>query len=145
MDPQTFQAKLAGGQLEDVFYTYFTDPAGLIARRQVADDHAVPRRLRADQGHQARPDEDLLRADGKIYGLPTKNYSMGLRLQQEAVPAGRSRPQQPAEDVGRGPRRPRRRSPRLGNGIAGYGDYSKSNTGGWHFTAEMYSLGGDVR
>jgi len=37
MDPQTFQAKLAGGQLEDVFYVYFTDPANLIAKRQVAD------------------------------------------------------------------------------------------------------------
>ena len=37
MDPQTFTAKLAGGQLEDVFYVYFTDPANLIAKRQVAD------------------------------------------------------------------------------------------------------------
>src|SRR5689334_2906661 len=26
MDPKTFSAKLAGGQLEDVFYVYFTDP-----------------------------------------------------------------------------------------------------------------------
>ncbi len=32
----------------------------------------------------------------------------------------------------------------LGDGTVGYGDYSKSNTGGWHFTAELYSLGGDV-
>ena len=37
MDPKTFQAKLAGGKLEDVFYVYFTDPAQLIARRQAAD------------------------------------------------------------------------------------------------------------
>src|SRR3954469_20689829 len=37
MDPQTFPAKLAGGQLEDVFYVYFTDPASLIAKRQVSD------------------------------------------------------------------------------------------------------------
>src|SRR3954471_6603867 len=27
MDPKTFSAKLAGGQLEDVYYVYFTDPA----------------------------------------------------------------------------------------------------------------------
>lgn len=26
MDPKTFAAKLAGGQLEDVYYVYFTDP-----------------------------------------------------------------------------------------------------------------------
>src|SRR5258708_5958161 len=35
MDPRTFETKLAGGQLEDVFYVYFTDPAGLIAKKQV--------------------------------------------------------------------------------------------------------------
>jgi ABC-type glycerol-3-phosphate transport system substrate-binding protein len=32
----------------------------------------------------------------------------------------------------------------LGSGYVGYGDYSKSNTGGWHFTAETYSVGGDI-
>jgi ABC-type glycerol-3-phosphate transport system substrate-binding protein len=32
----------------------------------------------------------------------------------------------------------------LGDDYVGYGDYSKSNTGGWHFTTELYSLGGDV-
>ena len=37
MDPKTFNSKLAGGQLEDVFYVYLTDPANLIARRQAAD------------------------------------------------------------------------------------------------------------
>ena len=51
MDPQTFPAKLAGGQLEDVFYVYFTDPASLIAKRQVVRHHAVPQGL---PGHRAR-------------------------------------------------------------------------------------------
>src|ERR1700759_355630 len=37
MDPQTFATKLAGGQLENAFYVYFTDPAGLIAKPQAAD------------------------------------------------------------------------------------------------------------
>src|SRR5206468_5098225 len=32
----------------------------------------------------------------------------------------------------------------LGGGIAGYADYSAGNTGGWHFTAELYSHGGQV-
>ncbi len=32
----------------------------------------------------------------------------------------------------------------LGNGVVGYGDYSKANTGGWHFTEWMYSVGGDI-
>src|ERR1044072_6489998 len=37
MDPKTFSSKLAGGQLEDVLYVYFTDPSQLIAKRQTAD------------------------------------------------------------------------------------------------------------
>jgi ABC-type glycerol-3-phosphate transport system substrate-binding protein len=32
----------------------------------------------------------------------------------------------------------------LGNGIAGYSEYSAGNTGGWHFTAELYSRGGQL-
>jgi ABC-type glycerol-3-phosphate transport system substrate-binding protein len=32
----------------------------------------------------------------------------------------------------------------LGNGIAGYSEYSAGNTGGWHFTASLYSRGGQV-
>jgi ABC-type glycerol-3-phosphate transport system substrate-binding protein len=32
----------------------------------------------------------------------------------------------------------------LGGGTVGYADYSAQNQGGWHFTAELYSQGGDV-
>ncbi|MYQ98952.1 extracellular solute-binding protein, partial [Streptomyces sp. SID6139] len=32
----------------------------------------------------------------------------------------------------------------LGDGTVGYADYSAQNQGGWHFTAELYSQGGDV-
>ncbi|MGW2924543.1 extracellular solute-binding protein [Streptomyces fungicidicus] len=32
----------------------------------------------------------------------------------------------------------------LGDGTVGYADYSAQNQGGWHFTAELYSRGGDV-
>jgi multiple sugar transport system substrate-binding protein len=32
----------------------------------------------------------------------------------------------------------------LGSGYVGYADYSASNQGGWHYTAETYSRGGDV-
>ena len=31
----------------------------------------------------------------------------------------------------------------LGNGFVGFGEYSAGNTGGWHFTAELYAQGGD--
>ncbi|WP_434599752.1 hypothetical protein [Streptomyces sp. A5-4] len=41
MDPKTFSAKLAGGQLEDVYYVYVTDPAGPIARRSADIDQLL--------------------------------------------------------------------------------------------------------
>ena len=74
----------------------------------------------------------------------TKNYSLGLLYNRDAVHQGRPRPEQPADDLGRGPRPRPRRSPRWATDYVGYGDYSKNNTGGWHFTAELYSLGGDI-
>ena len=36
-DPKTFDAELAGGQMEDVFYTYFTDARHVVDIRQAAD------------------------------------------------------------------------------------------------------------
>src|SRR3954451_22339193 len=78
MDPQTFQAKLAGGQLEDVFYVYFTDPATLIAKHQVSDvskylkDYPITSQIKPEVLRVFQDDK------GATYGLPYKNYSMGL-------------------------------------------------------------------
>lgn len=143
MDPQTFSAKLAGGQLENVFYVYLTDPAGLIARHQAAD--VTPYLSAFPQVQQIKP--ALMKVftgpDGKVYGLPQGNYSMGLVYNRKLFQQAGLDPDSPPatwDDV----RADAKKIAALGNGIAGYGDYSKSNTGGWHFTAEMYSLGGDV-
>ena len=145
MDPQTFPAKLAGGQLEDVFYVYFTDPASLIAKRQVADITPVPQGLPGHRADQARADEGLPgRRAARSYGLPCDELLAGPALQPR-----RCSPRPASTRTTR--RRPGPRSATaakkiaaLGDGNVGYGDYSKSNTGGWHFTAELYSIGGDV-
>jgi multiple sugar transport system substrate-binding protein len=143
MDPQTFQTKLAGGQLEDVFYTYFTDPAGLIQRRQVAeitpylDDFAPIKDIKPEL-MKVFSDEG-----GKVYGLPTQNYSMGLVYNRELFQRAGLDPNSPPKTWAE-VRDYAKKIAALGDGIVGYGDYSKSNTGGWHFTAELYSLGGDV-
>jgi multiple sugar transport system substrate-binding protein len=143
MDPQTFSAKLAGGQLEDVFYVYFTDPSTLIAKRQVADISKYTKEFPAVQ--QVKP--DLLKVfsgpDGKVYGLPYKNYSLGLLYNRTLFTQAGLDPNTPPKtwaDV----RVAAQKIAALGAGNVGYGDYSKSNTGGWHFTAELYSLGGEV-
>ena len=143
MDPQTFPAKLAGGQLEDVFYVYFTDPASLIAKRQVSD---ISKYLK-DFPVSAEIKPEVLRVfqddKGGTYGLPYKNYSMGLLYNRDLFTKAGLDPNAPPKtwaDV----RTAAKKIADLGDGHVGYGDYSKSNTGGWHFTAELYSLGGEV-
>ncbi len=143
MDPQTFATKLAGGQLEDVFYVYFTDPANLIAKHQVAEITSYLKDFPSAQ--QVKP--TLMRvfsdANGKVYGLPWTNYSMGLLYNRTLFTKAGLDPDKPPAtwaDV----RSAAAKIAALGNGTVGYGDYSKSNTGGWHFTAELYSLGGAI-
>ncbi len=143
MDPQTFAAKLAGGQLEDVFYVYFTDPASLIAKRQVAE--ITPYLADFPAVGQIKP--DLMKVfsgpDGKVYGLPWTNYSMGLLYNRKLFAKAGLDPDNPPTTWD-GVRGAARKIAALGGGTVGYGDYSKSNTGGWHFTAELYSLGGQI-
>jgi ABC-type glycerol-3-phosphate transport system substrate-binding protein len=143
MDPKTFTTKLAGGQLEDLFYVYFTDPASLIAKHQVAE--ITPYLDQVPAAKQIKP--ELMKVfsgqDGKVYGLPWRNYSMGLLYSKALFTKAGLDPANPAktwDDV----RAAAKKITALGDGIAGYGDYSKSNTGGWHFTAELYSLGGEI-
>jgi multiple sugar transport system substrate-binding protein len=143
MDPQTFAAKLAGGQLEDLFYVYFTDPASLIAKHQVADISPYTKDFPAVA--QIKPDVLKVFSDsaGKVYGLPYKNYSIGLLYSRPLFTKAGLDPDNPPKtwaDV----RTAAQKIAALGNGTVGYGDYSKSNTGGWHFTTELYSLGGEV-
>lgn len=143
MDPQTFAAKLAGGQLEDVFYVYFTDPATLIAKRQVAD--ITPYLGEFPVIEQIRPElrQVFTGSDGKMYGLPYKNYSMGLLYNRDLFTQAGLDPDDPPTTWD-GVRDAARKIAALGPDYVGYGDYSKSNTGGWHFTAELYSLGGRI-
>ncbi|MFJ8963093.1 ABC transporter substrate-binding protein [Lentzea sp. NPDC102401] len=140
MDPKTFSAKLAGGQLEDVFYVYFTDPAALIARKQAADltDYVkdVPH-----YGDLKQELKDVFTVDGKVYGLPTANYTMGLLYSRTNFTKAGLNPDQPPktwDEV-------RAAAKKLKDaGVTGFAEYSKSNQGGWHFTTWMKSVGGDI-
>ncbi|RDI23735.1 ABC transporter substrate-binding protein [Lentzea flaviverrucosa] len=140
MDPKTFSAKLAGGQLEDVFYVYFTDPAALIARKQAADltDYVkdVPH-----YGDLKQELKDVFTVGGKVYGLPTANYTMGLLYSRANFTKAGLDPDSPPktwDEV-------RSAAKKLKDaGVTGFAEYSKSNQGGWHFTTWMKSVGGDV-
>jgi multiple sugar transport system substrate-binding protein len=141
-DPKTFDAKLAGGQMEDVFYTYFTDARHVVDINQAADLTPYVDELKS-YGTLQKQLRDIYTVDGKVYGVPRTGYSMGLIYNKALF-----------EKAGLDPDRPPATWPEvrsaakkiagLGGGTVGYADYSAQNQGGWHFTAELYSQGGEV-
>jgi ABC-type glycerol-3-phosphate transport system substrate-binding protein len=143
MDPKTFSAKLAGGQLEDVYYVYFTDPAQIIARRQAADITDAIKEL-PHLGDLQPALLDIFRdKEGRLYGLPTANYTMGLLYSRPLFTRAGLDPDRPPstwDEV----RAAAKRIKDLGGGIVGYADLSKNNQGGWHLTSWLYSMGGQV-
>ncbi|MFH9180049.1 ABC transporter substrate-binding protein [Streptomyces albogriseolus] len=141
-DPKTFDAKLAGGQMEDVFYTYFTDARHVVDIGQAADLTPYVKELKSYSTIQEQL-RDIYTVDGKIYGIPRTGYSMGLIYNRALFEKAGLDPDDPPatwEEV----RAAAKRITALGDGVVGYADYSAQNQGGWHFTAELYSQGGDV-
>ncbi|MFI9602141.1 ABC transporter substrate-binding protein [Streptomyces sp. NPDC052043] len=141
-DPKTFDAKLAGGQMEDVFYTYFTDAKHVVDINQAADLTPYVKELKSYDTIQQQL-RDIYTVDGKVYGIPRTGYSMGLIYNRKLFEKAGLDPDKPPatwEEV----RADAKRIAALGGGTVGYADYSAQNQGGWHFTAELYSQGGDV-
>ncbi|MGW3633180.1 ABC transporter substrate-binding protein [Streptomyces sp. NPDC005122] len=141
-DPKTFDAKLAGGQMEDVFYTYFTDAKHVVDINQAADITSYVKDLKS-YGTLQQQLRDIYTVDGKIYGVPRTGYSMGLIYNKALFTKAGLDPDKPPatwEEV----RADAKKIAALGGGTVGYADYSAQNQGGWHFTAELYSQGGDV-
>ncbi|MFH8621836.1 ABC transporter substrate-binding protein [Streptomyces vietnamensis] len=144
LEPPRFTAMLKARSQPDVFYTYFTDLPQVLSEDGAADisayvtDKSVPLLKDIDPNVLGS-----LKQDGKLYGLPTSNYTMGLLINRKLFKdAGldADNPPRTWEEV----RAAAKKIAALGNGVAGFGEYSAGNTGGWHFTAQMYSLGGDV-
>ncbi|MFJ4577993.1 ABC transporter substrate-binding protein [Streptomyces echinatus] len=141
-DPKTFDAKLAGGQMEDVFYTYFTDAKHVVDVNQAADLTPYLKELKS-YGTIQKQLRDIYTVDGKVYGIPRTGYSMGLIYNRGLFRKAGLDPDKPPatwDEV----RAAAKRIAALGDGTVGYADYSAQNQGGWHFTAELYSQGGDV-
>ncbi|GAA2072884.1 extracellular solute-binding protein [Streptomyces albiaxialis] len=141
MDPKTFNAKLAGGKLEDVFYVYFTDARGLIAKKQAADITGPVK----DMPHRGDVQDELMKVfqdeEGRQYGLPTANYSMGLLYNRTLFEKAGLDPDKPPKTWAE-VRTAAKKIADLGDNTVGYADFSKNNQGGWHFAAELYSRGG---
>ena len=78
-NPPDFTARLQGGTVTDVFYGYMTDLQQVIDSGQAMDvtqyvnKDTIPTWDSIDAGAKA-----AFTDDGAVWGIPTKNYSMGL-------------------------------------------------------------------
>jgi len=137
-----FTARLQGGTVTDVFYGYMTDLQQVLDSgkameiTQYVTKDTVPTWDSVDAGAKA-----VFSDNGKVYGIPTKNYSMGLVYNKTLFQQAGLDPKKPPTTWAE-VRDAAKKISALGNGISGYSDYSAGNTGGWHFTAELYSHGG---
>jgi multiple sugar transport system substrate-binding protein len=140
--PETFQAKLAGGEMEDLYYVYYTDVQKIIAAGQAAD--ITPYVGSVAELSNMRPDVlSVFKTGDKIYGIPRTNYSTGLVYNRKLFTQAGLDPDSPPktwDEV----RADAKKIAALGAGYVGYGEYSAGNTGGWHFTSALYGRGGDM-
>jgi multiple sugar transport system substrate-binding protein len=141
-DATTFQAQAAGGQLPDVLNVPFTEPQGMIARKQVAD---LTQALKATN---LQPDLNptVLKvaqdSSGTVYAIPNAAYSVGLIYNRDLFKKAGLDPDKPPatwDEV-----RADAKKITEATGAAGYAQLTTNNTGGWMFTAQTYAFGGTV-
>ncbi|MFI6758430.1 ABC transporter substrate-binding protein [Micromonospora sp. NPDC050417] len=143
-NPPDFTARLAGGTVTDLFYGYMTDLQQVLDSGQAKDITEFANKENVSTWDSVDPAlKEVFTDGGKLYAVPVKNYSMGLVYNKVLF-------QQAGLDVNNPPktwgevRAAAKKISALGNGIAGYSEYSAGNTGGWHFTSLLYSQGGQV-
>ena len=145
INPDTFQAKLAGGTQEDLFYVYYTDVRKIIDKKQAADISQYVgsvgklKDLRQDVMSVFKANDNT----DKTYGLPRNNYNMGLVYNRKLFTQAGLDPANPPktwDEV----REAAKKIAALGPGYVGFGEYSAGNTGGWHFAASLYARGGSM-
>jgi len=141
-DPQTFATRLAGGSAETVVRVPLTEPAGLIAKRQVQDISAElkawPQYTQYDQRLIA-PAKD---SSGKVYGLTDSQYAMGLNYNRALFKKAGLDPDKPPttwDEV-----RQDAKTIHEKTGAVGYAETTTQNGGGWHLTSYTYSRGGTM-
>ncbi|GGL51305.1 ABC transporter substrate-binding protein [Planomonospora parontospora] len=140
-EPRTFEAKLAGGQLETVFYANFPNVGRLMESGQAAD--ITPYLDTVKTYGDLNGSVEIFKKDGRVYGVPTDGYGMGLVYNRKVFTQAGLDPNNPPRTWAE-VQAAAKKIAALGPGYVGFGEYSGGNTGGWHFTASIYGRGGDV-
>jgi len=143
-NPPDFTARLQGGTQADVFYGYMTDLNQVLDAGQAEDITSFVNASTVPYWDSLIPSaKTAFTDDGKLYALPYSAYTMGLVINKNLFKQAGLDPAKPPatwQEVATAAKK----IAALGNGIAGYQEYSAGNTGGWHFTAELYSRGGQM-
>ena len=141
-DPTTFFARLAAGQQEDGVQSYFTEPPLLISKHGAADITSLAQGWPQFKDYSPSIASIVTDSSGKIYGIPTNGYTLGILYNRKMFTAAGLDPDSPPktwDDF-------RRYAKALtSSSTFGFAETSTGNQGGWHFTNWMYTAGGDMQ
>ena len=140
-NPPDFTARLQGGQQADVFYGYMTDLAQVLDANGAED---ITPYVNSDTIPNWDHVLDSVKApfieDGKLYGIGYTAYTMGLVYNKKLFAEAGLDPNKPPATWQEVATSAKTIATKI-SGVAGYSEYSAGNTGGWHFTASLYSRG----
>ncbi|MFF9348931.1 ABC transporter substrate-binding protein [Streptomyces sp. NPDC014734] len=142
-DQQSFQTKVGGGSLETIVRVPLTEMSGLIKRRQIADLTEDFKKLKHSEAFNQVALGAAKGLDGKIYGIPTEEYALGLLYNRDLFQKAGLDPDRPPTtwtEV-----RAAARAISGKTGATGYAQMTKENTGGWMLTAMAYSFGDSMQ
>jgi len=138
-NPATFYTQFAAGNYPNVYKAYFTDAQEIIRRHYSADITSSLRNWEWLGSITPGVRQTASDASGRLYGIPLDAYSLGLCYSRKAF-------QEAGLDTNKPPttwEQFRAYSKKLTTATRkGFGMLSTQNTGGWHFTAILYSEGG---
>jgi len=142
-DRQMYAVRLAANTMEDAFLVSFIEPKFLIEKKYVAD--ITPYLEKWKHFIEFNPDvlDVVSDSNGRVYGLPVSGYSLGLMYNRTMFKQAGLDPDKPPTTW----EQLREYAIKLTNvkkGVAGFAACSKAAQGGWHFTAMVYSYGGDL-
>ncbi|GAA4061277.1 ABC transporter substrate-binding protein [Nonomuraea soli] len=141
-DPQTFPARLAGGQLEDMFFVPVTNTSQIISQKLAQDITPYVESVKTYKDVN-KDVLSLFQADGATYGLPSAGYGTGLVYNRKLFEQAGLDPNTPPKTWAE-VREAAKKITALGSGYIGFGEYAGGATGGWHFMQHLYARGGDV-
>src|SRR5262245_16880355 len=139
-NPPDFTARLQGGTQADVFYGYMTDLGQVLDANAAEDLTPYIKDTIPNWGSVLDSIKAPFQEGGKTYGIGYNGYTMGLVYNKTLFTQAGLDPTKPPttwQEVATAAKTISSKVP----GVAGYSEYSAGNTGGWHFTASLFSRG----